>query len=376
MFDFGVLKRIDFRAVGIQLILMFISLLTIIAATQEVSLSDEITISSFAKNQFRFFAMGIFVYIAVASFDYRKLREWTWFCYIGMIVLLVGLYFVAPIHNVRRWYRIPFLGLDFQPSEIAKLVVVLALSWFLERQENLTISVKTFFKASLIIFVPFVLILKQPDLGTALILCPISIAIFYFAGINKNILRILSVLACVLVAFILLIFTGLLSHEEMRCFFTQFIKEYQYERLNPETYHQKASQTAIALGHYFGLGFCKSQFTGHQFLPYAFTDSVFPAFAEEFGMFGSILLLSLFFGLIYLSFQVTLVARDSFGRFLSAGIAIYLAMHVIVNIGMMTGLLPITGVPLVLVTYGGSSVINTMIALGLLQSIYARRFQF
>jgi len=101
---------------------------------------------------------------------------------------------------------------------------------------------------------------------------------------------------------------------------------------------------------------------------------VFPAFAEEFGMVGALILLSLFFGLIYFSFQVAAKARDHFGRLLAAGIAVYLAMHVIINVGMMCGFLPITGVPLILVSYGGSSVLSTMIALGLLQSIYARRF--
>ena len=101
-----------------------------------------------------------------------------------------------------------------------------------------------------------------------------------------------------------------------------------------------------------------------------------PAFAEEFGLIGVFFMLLFFFGLIYFSFQVTAVAKDRFGRLLSAGITVYLAMHVIVNMGMMCGFLPITGVPLILVTYGGSSVLSTMTALGILQSIYSRRFMF
>jgi len=103
---------------------------------------------------------------------------------------------------------------------------------------------------------------------------------------------------------------------------------------------------------------------------------VFASFGEEFGLIGIFFLLLFFFGLIYFSFQVTAVAKDCFGRLLSAGITVYLAMHIIVNIGMMCGFLPITGVPLILITYGGSSVLSTMMALGVLQSIYSRRFMF
>ena len=109
-------------------------------------------------------------------------------------------------------------------------------------------------------------------------------------------------------------------------------------------------------------------------MPY--TDSAFPAFGEEFGFLGLIFLLLVFYGLIYFSFQVAAVAKDPFGRLLGAGISVFLAVHITVNIGMMIGILPITGVPLVLVSYGGSSVLSTMMALGILQSIYSRRFMF
>jgi rod shape determining protein RodA len=377
MWDPRYLKRIDFRVVPIVLILMTISIMVIISTTSILhGVQDEIVISSMVKNQLRAFGLGLFVYVFLICLDYRILREWTWFFYIGMLLMLLGLYFVAPIHNVRRWYRFPFLPFDIQPSEYAKLVVVLTLSWFLEKKMHLVDRLKTFFQASFIVFLPFVLILKQPDLGTALILGPISLVIFYFGGVKKQIIKALMIFAAILLAFVLVVFLGILSHDEMRPFFLKFIKEYQYERLNPSTYHQKAGQTAIALGSYFGSGFMKSEFTGYSWLPYAYTDSVFPAFAEEFGFIGAIFLLGLFYALIYYSFQVSKVARDHFGRLLASGIAVYLAMHVIINIGMMCGFLPITGVPLVLISYGGSSVLSTMIALGLLQSIYARRYAF
>jgi rod shape determining protein RodA len=203
-----------------------------------------------------------------------------------------------------------------------------------------------------------------------------ALVMFYLGGIHKTVVKTMLVLGAVSFTFVALMFTGVLDHEEMKPFATKFLKEYQYERLNPNTYHQRAAQTAIGLGGVTGSGWRLGEFSGRQWLPAAHTDSVYAAYAEEFGLIGVILMLLFFFGLIYFSFQVTAGAKDTFGRLLSAGITVYLAMHVIVNIGMMVGFLPITGVPLILVTYGGSSVVSSMMALGILQSIYSRRFMF
>ena len=300
----------------------------------------------------------------------------SWILYFLILLMLIGLFYTTPIHNVRRWYRFPMLPVDIQPSECAKVVVILALSWYLEKIDGHAHRLKSFLTASLIVFLPFVLIFKQPDLGTAVVLLPISFSMFYVAGVHPRLLRIVLFFGALLFGVVLSIFLGVFSHEDLRDFFTHFMKDYQYERLNPNTYHQKAGQTSIALGKAMGSGFCKSDFMARGWLPYAFTDSVFPAFTEEFGLFGALILLSLFFGLIYFGLHVTSVAKDTFGRLLATGISVYVAVHVIVNVGMMCGFLPITGVPLVLVSYGGSSVLMTMIALGILQSIYARRFRF
>lgn len=374
MWDHRYLTRIDFRTLPILLALMWMSLLIISSVTGEEGVETLFTSSS--QNQMKWFALGWGLYFLFAGFDYRKLREWTWVLYAIVILMLIGLFFTAPIQNVHRWYKLPFLGRAFQPSEYAKLVVVLALSWFLEYKGTRAGQRSSAFQALVIVFIPFILILKQPDLGTALVLYPIALVMFYFGGINRRVVLTMAGLGVAGFMVVILMFTGIISHEELRPYATKVLKEYQYERLNPDTYHQKAAQTAIALGGVTGSGWHKSEFTGRQWLPAAHTDSVFAAFAEEFGLLGVFLMLLFFFGLLYFSFQVTAVAKDPFGRLLSAGIAVYLAMHVIVNIGMMCGFLPITGVPLVLITYGGSSVLSTMTALGILQSIYSRRFMF
>ncbi|SRR5581483_9002665 len=378
MWDHRYITRIDFRTIPILLVLMFISILVIAATTCDQSdFAEETLFTPMAKSQMRWFAMGWGVYLFFAGLDYRKLKEWTWFLYFGMLIMLAGLFFVPTIQNVHRWYKIPGVNFAFQPSEYAKLIVVMTLSLYLENKGKWELYRKsTTLKAILIIFIPWVLIFKQPDLGTALVLYPIALVMFYFGGIKKKVVQVMSLMAVSGLVFVSMMFLGFIDHDGFRPYATKVIKEYQYERLNPHTYHQEASQTAIALGGLTGSGWHKSEFTGRQWLPAAHTDSVFAAFGEEFGLIGIFLLMLFFFGLLYFSFQVTAVANDPFGRLLSAGITTYLAMHMIVSMGMMCGFLPITGVPLMLITYGGSSVLSTMTALGILQSIYSRRFMF
>lgn len=378
MWSHQYLRLIDLRTIPILLGLMAMSLLVISSTTVEAfeSAQDESFLTPFVKGQIKWFAIGSVFYLFFAGFDYRKLKKWSWFLYLGMVIMLFGLFFTTPIQNVQRWYRIPGVGMMFQPSEYAKLIVVITLSLFLETKAYAIRTSRVTWQAIIIILIPFLLILKQPDLGTALVLYPIALVMFYFGGIKRKVITIMSVMALSGLFFVSLMFTGVLSHEEMRPYVTKVIKDYQFERLNPNTYHQQASQTAIALGGISGSGWRKSEFSGRQWLPAAHTDSVFAAYSEDFGLIGVFIMLLLFFGLIYFSFQVTAVAKDPFGRLLSAGITVYLAMHMIVNIGMMCGFLPITGVPLVMITYGGSSVLSTMTALGILQSIYSRRFMF
>ncbi len=377
MWNLQCLSRMDFRTIPLLIGLMLMSLFTIAATTCETwDRVDESFFTPFVVSQIKWYGIGCVVYIFFAGFNYQQLRKWSVLLYVITLLLLFGLFFTTPIQNVQRWYRIPFLEIAFQPSEYAKLFVVITLSSFLERKTQVITNTKTIWQAIGIILIPFLLILKQPDLGTALVLFPVGLVMFYFGGIKRRVVKIMSCMALAVLVFVSLVFLGVLSHEKMKPYVTCVLKEYQYERLNPNTYHQQASQTALALGGWTGSGWRNSDFTGRQWLPAAHTDSVFAAFGEEFGLAGVFLMLIFFFGLIYFSFQVTAVAKDRFGRLLSAGITVYLAMHIIASMGMMCGFLPITGVPLVLVTYGGSSILSTMTALGIVQSIYSRRFMF
>lgn len=367
----------DFRVIPILFCLMLVSLAIISAHTgRSLDPGEEVFFTPIVKAQLQWFGIGSFLYIVCAGFDYNKLREWTWILYLLMLALLVGLFFTDAIQRVNRWYRIPLLNMSLQPSEYAKLIVVITLSWFLERQKGSTYTWETVWSIGCIVGIPFFLILKQPDLGTALVLYPITLVMGYFGNLRPSVVRAMTWAGGIALCTVAVLFLGIVPHETMRPYATKVLKEYQFERLNPATHHQKTAVIAIAVGGAAGTGWKKSEFSGRGWLPAAYTDSVFPAFGEEFGFAGLVFLLSLYYTLIYCSFQVTAVAKDSFGRLLSAGVTAYLSIHVIINVGMMTGFLPITGVPLILVSYGGSSILSTMIGLGLLQSIYSRRFMF
>jgi rod shape determining protein RodA len=211
MWDYRYLSRIDYRTVPLVLALMWISILVISAMTGNGEVEAFMTNS--VKIQIQWFMIGWVVYFFCVGMDYRKLRSWSWIMYVGILLLLVGLFFTTPIQNVHRWYRIPFLGREFQPSEYAKLIVVITLSCFLESKGRKISSWSTAFQALAIVFVPFVLILKQPDLGTSLVLFPIALVMFYFGGIHRKVVAAMTVFGVAALLFVGLMFTGVLSHE-------------------------------------------------------------------------------------------------------------------------------------------------------------------
>jgi rod shape determining protein RodA len=376
VWQYRYLRWMDWRVIPIIFLLMIASLLVISAATSDWRAEKWSALSPYVISQLKWYGVGWAAYLLFAGIDYHKLKKCAVLIYIAILLLLMGLFFTPPFLNVHRWYRLESLGIAFQPSEYAKLSVVLILSWFLERNGRRIANHLIALRASSLVLLPFLLILKQPDLGTSFILYPIALVLFYLAGVHRRWVLWMGWIGGVLLLFISLLFLNILPHESIRPYATLLLKEYQFERLNPNTYHQQASQTALSIGGATGAGWHQSEFTGRHWLPEAHTDSVFAAFGEEFGMIGIFFLLLFFFILLYFSLQVTKKAKDTFGQLLSAGITVCLAVHVIINAGMMCGFLPITGVPLILITYGGSSILSTMTALGILQSVYSRRFMF
>ena len=206
------LSRLDYRIIPIVLCLMGISLLVISSMTADLAEEGPMFWTPLVKTQVRWFFLGWGVFILCSAFDYRHLRRLSPFLYVAILILLFGLFFVSPIQNVHRWYRIPGVA-SFQPSEQAKLIVVIFLSWFLERRSSKISDLSTALQMGVIVGVPFLMILKQPDLGTALILYPIALVMGYFADVHRGVLRLMSFLGICALVLVSLLFVGVLDHE-------------------------------------------------------------------------------------------------------------------------------------------------------------------
>jgi len=371
---FKLYRHVNLPMICIIFVLMIMGMVTISLTTQTPQ-ERQVFFTPIVLKQITWCVLGWGVYFLFSLFDYLKLKSLAPFLYIFLLVTLLGLFLFQPVHSVHRWYRIlPFF--DVQPSSPAKLILIITLSAFLEVSWRNIGNLKMTAKAFGLLLLPTILILKQPDLGTALILFLMGCLMIWFVGGHGGVLRLLKKTITFFSVAIMLVFLGVISYERIEPICLKVMKEYQYRRIMPGSYHQKACLTSIGLGGWGGVGYGRSDYSGKRWLPAAHTDSVFSAFGEHFGLLGLYLLIGLFFLLVYLSGEVAKRAKDRFGQMMAVGITLYLALHIGVNMGMMCGLLPITGVPLLLMTYGGSSMVCTMAALGIVQSIHMRRFRF
>ena len=322
------------------------------------------------------------------------------FIYAAMLgVLVFVLLFAALKHGVKRWFK--FGPISIQPSEFAKLAVIFALAKYLfhARQTRHTLSYVMI--SLLIVLPPMLLIMKQPNLGTALTLMPVWLGMVFIAGGRLKYLVILFVAG--LIALPALWFPmkvyqkkrvfEFLNVQERR-FLLKFMREGEKEKLarsiDPsgekpidelinsfgEGWNSEQSKIAVGSGGLYGKGFLSGSQTQLAFLPEAHTDFVFPVLGEEWGFIGCSAALALYLVMISAGFRIACESFDTFSRLVASGIVLLLASHVVINVAMTIGLLPIAGLPLPFLSYGGSSVLMSMIGLGLLQSIHARRHYF
>lgn len=284
-----------------------------------------------------------------------------------MLAMLTAVLFLGKqIHGAISWFS--FAGFSFQPVELAKLIMIIIFAKYFAKHASQIHRWRYIIVSGIYLILPIALILMQPDLGSIIILIAIWLGISLMAGIRlKNLL---------IIFLILIIITANA--------WMLFLKDYQKNRiltfLNPKSdplgrgYHVIQSIIAVGSGGLFGRGLGYGSQSQLNFLPEQHTDFILASIAEELG-FVAIFFIIILFGLIFFrGFKIILRAPDNFGRFLGLGIIIYLFTHVIINIGMNIGLLPITGIPLPLLSYGGSNLLITLISIGLLQSIRKRSF--
>jgi rod shape determining protein RodA len=311
--------------------------------------------------------VGFILIMIILLFDYHLLLSMAYPLYWTSIgLLIVVLLFGRTISGSQRWLTLGFLS--FQPSELAKIALILALAkYFFNNEINRRYGFRDLYLPLGMALLPALLIIKQPDLGTALLILLISLSIFLFLGIAWKTL------------FVSL--GGLILSLPLLWF---VLKDYQKKRilifLQPESdplgagYHILQSKIAVGSGGFWGKGFLNGTQGQLRFLPEQHTDFAFSVLAEEWGFIGSLLVVTLFLLLILWALNIARQSKDRFGMVTALGICCVFFWQSLINLGMVVGLVPVVGVPLPFISYGGSSIITNLIGIGLLLNIHMRRF--
>jgi rod shape determining protein RodA len=322
----------------------------------------------YVERQAIYAGIGLVVAVILSRIDYSRLREYKFGMY-GLIIALNIIVFGMPaIRGSRRWIPLPFF--QVQSSEFGKVLLIAALAAFAVDRSRRLHERGTTVRIMLLALVPAMIVIPQPDLGTGLVYVAIAFTILFVAGTSWKQLTALVAMFAASIAFVLVAAPALGVH---------VLKPYQVQRLtgflNPshdprnQTYNISQSLIAIGSGEKTGRGVAHATQTSLHFLPENQTDFIFAVVGETYGFVGAALVLSLYALLIWRALRILTMAKNLYGALIAGGILAMIMFQVFVNVGMTIGIMPITGVPLPLMSYGGSSVLVTFIALGLLQSI-------
>lgn len=335
----------------------------------------------FVKLQAAWIVTGIILTILVASVDYRKYRRLTWWIYgINIGLLLTVILFGQSSLGATRWIKITST-ITIQPSEFAKIFIIITLADFLAKRQGRLNRYRDFIAPFTFVLVPMILVYKQPDLGTTLVFMAIFISMMFMAGANpwKFGSLLLGGTLIIGVALWLHFATNLPSWLHFAQGMPLPMKDYQLQRLivfaNPASdssgtgYNILQSIWAIGSGGFWGKGYRMGTQTHLNFLPERQTDFIFAVVGEEFGFIGAVSLLFFFFIFISRSLHIIKNTTEPYGYLIGSGIVSMLTFHILVNVGMSSGIMPVTGIPLPFISYGGSTLWSIMLAVGLLLNI-------
>lgn len=357
------LRRIDFQLLIAAIAILIFGIVIISSATHVNTPGDERF--WYVRRQGLFALVNVLVAVLFMNFDYRGLQQYGNKLYvINLIMLVAVMLFGHAALGAQRWIQ---LGpISIQPSEFSKLIMIICMASVLEERIGKLNTVQDLIPIVAYIGLPFILVLKQPDLGTSLVFMAIFFGMVIACGIRWKIL------AGIIVA-------GIASMPLL----WQFMKDYQKMRimvfLDPNVdplgsgYHIIQSKIAIGSGMLFGKGLFEGTQSQLNFLPENHTDFIFAVVGEELGFVGATVLLLLYFVVLWRGIKIARDAGDVFGRLLAVGITSMLAFHVLVNVGMTTGIMPVTGIPLPLMSYGISSLTTNILAIAILMNINMRK---
>lgn len=367
--DRRLIKNFDWFTLSLIILLTVIGIMTIYSATRPPLSGGYMP--SFYIRQFYWLLVSIVALIAIVGFDYIWLRRFSYMFYgLGIFLLLLVLFLGRKGMGAQRWLNLGVFS--FQPSEVFKLFYIITISRYLNEMHS-RIGLPSLLKAFFVLaFIPVLLLIKQPDLGTAIILFLIFFSLIAMKGFRRK-------------AVVLIILISIISIPFVGNIFWEGLKDYQKNRLvaflEPEIdpsgigYHINQSKVAIGSGNFIGKGYLKGTQGPFRFLPEKHTDFIFAVFAEEWGFIGSFILLFLYLSLILRGLDTSRKAKDEFGSLLALGISFMFAIYFFINIGMTMGIMPVVGVPLPFMSYGGTSLLANFIAAGVLINIRTRRFE-
>lgn len=357
-----IIKNIDWSIVVCVLVLVTIGCVELFSVTGESNHGELV-------KQLIWFAISIPIVCVIVFVDYNVIANTSKILYVIMIGLLVGVMFTKPINGATSWYNIG--QVSFQPSEFAKICVILSLSKVIvniqKNEKNQINRPLNLFRAIVVFAVPVLLIVIQPDYGTAIAFCLASAIILIISGLDKK--YIITAILTIVIALPVLYFFILPAHAKTR------IDVFLNPNIDPRGsgYNVLQSKLAIGSGKFWGMGIKNGSQTQLGYLYPQTTDFIYSAIGEEMGFFVAAIVIILYVVLISRAIYIAKTSKDDLGAYIASGIAGIFIFHMVENIGMTMGLLPITGVPLPFVSYGGSSLLTNCILVGLLLNISGRR---
>lgn len=369
MVDRRLFKNFDWSLLVVAIILSMIGIMTIYSATRPIVDAEQQT---FYLKQFYWIGISLICFFLVISIDYMWFVRFAHFFFIfGLLLLFAVLIIGKKGMGAQRWIHLGFMS--FQPSEFFKIFFIMSLSRYLSdlKPEN-GLGMKDLSKISFVFFlIPAILTLKQPDLGTTMMLLFIFVAIVLTAGVKRKI-----IVAAVIVGLISLPFVGGVLWSGLKEYQRQRIVAFIDPFVDPRGsgYHINQSKVAIGSGGFFGKGYMKGTQGPLRFLPEKHTDFIFSVFAEEWGFAGSLILFLMYLIIILRGFDTARRARDPSGSFLALGVTFMLFFYFMINVGMTLGIVPVVGVPLPFISYGGTALLSNFLALGILENVRMRRF--
>ena len=350
-------RTFDWTLFGSVAVILIIGLINLYSATYDLP------IARYFHDQIVWIFAGVIVMILVSMINYQFFNRYAYVMYGLTLLLLIAVFMIGRSANgSQRWIHVGFFNI--QPSEIIKITCVLTLArYFKDHQEKRNMGMWDLIVPLMIAIPPFILVLKQPDLGTSLIILSAAIFMIWFMGIERKIILITLVIFCVSVPVIWKF--GLKPYQRDRV--TTFLDPEKYA--SGKGYQVTQAKIAIGSGRFSGKGYLKGTQSKLQFLPKQHTDFVYSNFAEEFGFFGSMVLFVLYCVFFLSCFNIAITAREPFGVLVAFGFSVTLICQTLINFGMEMGVVPVVGMTLPFFSYGGTSLVASFVKLGILLNI-------